>query len=107
MRNRRKESTKTTKDAVINIRVSEADKERYEAEAKRFGMSTSKYILYSVDHKAIHVVEGGVDLANAMYDLNCTMNKFEARDNVSVDELRRALSICVDKMNHFMKTCGG
>ena len=40
-------------------------------------------------------------------DLNCTMNKFEARDNVSVDELRRALSICVDKMNHFMKTCGG
>ena len=78
MKPRGKKSTKVTKDARIIIRVSQADKERYEAEAKSYGMKTLKYILYSVDHKAIPVVEGGKELACAMYDLNCTLNKYEA-----------------------------
>lgn len=98
-----KNSTKSKKDSVITIRVSQADKERYEAEAKSYGMNTSKYFLYSVDHKAIPVVEGGTKLAYAIYDLNCTLNKYEARDGVSIEELRRALSSCVDRLNHF---CG-
>ena len=33
------------KDSVITIRVSKADKERYAAQAKSYGMKTSKYIL--------------------------------------------------------------
>ena len=103
MKPRGKNSTKATKDARIIIRVSKADKERYEAEAKSYGMKTSKYILYSVDHKAIPVVEGGTELAQAMYDLNCTLNKYEARDGVSSEELRRALATCVDRLNRF---CG-
>ena len=103
MKHRAKNSTKTTKDSVITIRVSQADKERYEAEAKSYGMNTSKYILYSVDHKAIPVVEGGTELARAMYDLNCTLNKYEARDGVSSEELRKALATCVDRLNRF---CG-
>ena len=86
MKPRRKNSTKATKDSVITIRVTQADKERYEAEAKSYGMKTSKYILYSVDHKAIPVVEG-----------------YEARDGVSIEELRSALATCVDRLNHF---CG-
>lgn len=98
-----KNSSKSKKDSVITIRVSQADKERYEAEAKSYGMKTSKYILYSVDHKAIPFVEGGTELARTMYDLNCTLNKYEARDGVSIEELRRALTNCVDRLNHF---CG-
>ena len=107
MRPRGKNSTKTKKDSVITIRVSQADKERYEAEAKSYGMTTSKYILFSVDHKAIPIVEGGTDLARAMYDLNCTLNKYEARDGVSSEELRRALASCVDRLNHFCENFQG
>lgn len=103
MKPRAKNSTKVIKDSVITIRVTQADKERYEAEAKSYGMNTSKYFLYSVDHKAIPVVEGGTELAHAMYDLNCTLNKYEARDGVSIEELRRVLATCVDRLNHF---CG-
>ena len=101
MKHRAKNSTKTTKDSVITIRVSQADKERYEAEAKHFGMSTSKYILYLVDNKAINVVEGGAEIVRAMYELNCVLSKNEAREDISTDELRRALTTCVDKLNRF------
>ena len=107
MRPRRKNSTKATKDARITIRVTQADKERYEAEAKSYGMKTSKYILYSVDHKALPVVEGGTEIVRAMYDLNCTLNKYEARDGVSIEELRRALAACVDRLNYFCENLQG
>ena len=101
MRPRGQNATKVTKDSRIIIRVSQADKERYEAEAKHFGMSTSKYILYSVDNKVINVVEGGAEIVRAMYELNCALSKNEAREDISTDELRRALTTCVDKLNRF------
>ena len=107
MTQRKKDESTGNKDAVINIRVSKADKQRYEEEAKRYGMSTSKYILYSVDHKAIHVVEGGTEIARAMYDLNCTLNKNEVLDNLSMNELRSALTACVNKLNHFCENLQG
>lgn len=101
MRPRGQNATKVTKDSRIIIRVSQADKERYEAEAKHFGMSTSKYILYSVDNKVINVVEGGAEIVRAMYELNCALSKNEAREDISTDELRSALTKCVDKLNRF------
>ena len=107
MRPRGQNTTKVAKDSRIIIRVSQADKERYEKEAKQYGMTTSKYSLYSVDNKAINVVEGGTEIARAMYDLNCTLNKNEACEDVSTDELRRALTTCVDKLNRFCENLQG
>ena len=107
MRPRGQNTTKVAKDSRIIIRVSQADKERYEKEAKQYGMSTSKYILYSVDNKAINVIEGGTEIVRAMYELNCALNKKETHEDVSTDELRRALTSCVDKLNRFCENLQG
>lgn len=107
MRPRGQNTTKATKDSRIIIRVSQADKERYEKEATRYGMSTSKYILYSVDNKVINVVEGGAEIVRAMYELNCALSKHEAGKDLSTDELRRALTTCVDKLNCFCENLQG
>lgn len=101
MRSKGKNNLKGIKNDVITVRVSEKDKARYSAEAQSYGMNLSEYILYVLNHKTIKVIEGGANIANAMYDLNCTMSKYQKNDEVPVDELKSAMTTCVDKMNRF------
>ena len=101
MRSKGKTTLKGVKNDVITVRVSEQDKARYSAEAQNYGMNLSEYILYVLNHKTIKVIEGGVNIANAMYDLNCTMSKYHKSEEVPVEELKNAMTTCVDKMNRF------
>jgi len=101
MRQRRKGSRKIAKNDVMSIRVSKEDKAKYLTEATNNGMNLSEYILYLLRHKAINVIDCGSEIVQAMYDLNCTMNKYGSNDEVSVNELKNAISVCVNKMNDF------
>lgn len=101
MRLKGKNNLKGVKNDVITVRVSEKDKARYSAEAQNYGMNLSEYILYVLNYKTIKVIEGGANIANAMYDLNCTMSKYQKSDEVPVTELKNAMTTCVDKMNRF------
>ena len=101
MRPRRKESIKVAKNDVMSVRVSKEDKTKYSAEAEQYGMNLSEYILYLLNHKEVNVVEGSSELVQAIYDLNCTLEKYGSSSDVSIDELRNLISGCVDKMNRF------
>ena len=101
MRSKGKNNLKDVKSDVMTVRVSEKDKARYSAEAQSYGMNLSEYILYVLNHKEVKVIEGGARIAHAMYDLNCTMSKYQKSDEVPVEELKSAMTTCVDKMNRF------
>lgn len=95
MRPKRKESIKVVKNDVMSIRVTKEDKSKYSTEAQSYGMNLSEYVIYLLNHKAVNIVAGGSEIAKAMYDLNCTLSRFEAESNVSADELRISISTCV------------
>lgn len=101
MRQRRNGSRKIAKNDVMSIRVSKEDKAKYSKEATDNGMNLSEYILYLLKHKAINVIEHASDIVQAMYDLNCTMNRYSNNEEVPVKELKNAISDCVNKMNDF------
>ena len=107
MRPKRKENIKAVKNDVMSIRVTKEDKAKYLTEAAGYGMNLSEYVIYLLKHKAVNIVAGGSEIAKAMYDLNCTLNKSEADSEVSVDELRDSISMCVSKMNDFYENLGG
>lgn len=107
MRPKRKESIKVVKNDVMSIRVTKEDKAKYLTEAADYGMNLSEYVIYLLNHKSVNIVAGGSEIVKAMYDLNCTLNKSEADSNVSVDELRNSISMCVSKMNDFYENLRG
>ena len=107
MRPKRKENIKAVKNDVMSIRVTKEDKAKYLTEAAGYGMNLSEYVIYLLNHKAVNIVAGGSEIAKAMYDLNYTLNKSEADSEVSVDELRDSISMCVSKMNDFYENLGG
>ncbi len=91
------------KNVNINIRVSKEDKIKYAQEAEKLGMNLSKYILHLLEHKQVRVLEGGKELAQAIYNLNNTLNKSISYPSISVNKIREAVSNDVDKINKFMK----
>lgn len=101
MRQRRKDSRKIAKDDVMTIRVSKEDKAKYSAEAISHGMNLSEYVLYLLRHKEINVIECGSEIVQAIYDLNCTMSRYGNSEEISIEELKNAISSCVNKMNNF------
>ena len=58
------------KDKVINIRVSEQQKEEIKSHAMALNMSVTEYLTYLDTHKSIVVIDGGEKLAHAMFELN-------------------------------------
>ena len=96
-----KKHLKSVKNDVMTVRVSKEDKAKYSTEAEKYGMNLSEYILYLLTHREVRVIEGGTNIANAMYDLNCTMSKYHASDEVPVSELKNAMTTCIEKMNRY------
>ena len=101
MRPSGKNNLKSVKNDVMTVRVSKEDKVKYSAEAESYGMNLSEYILYLLNHREVKVIEGGANIANAMYDLNCTMSKYRASDEVPVSELKNAMTTCIEEMNRY------
>lgn len=63
------------KDERIMIRISVGDKERYKEEAKKLGMTLSKYITYILDHKGIVMIDGKEELLDAIDELATTVKE--------------------------------
>lgn len=93
---------KTAKNSNINIRISNEDKLKYVQEAKNLGMDLSKYIMYLLAHKEVRIIEGGKELAHALYDLNNTLNKCVNSPSIPVTKIREAVSNDVKRLNNFI-----
>lgn len=93
---------KNFKDTNINLRVSKEDKLRYAQEAKQLGLDLSKYIMHLLNHKQVKVIEGGKELADAIYNLNNTLNKCISYPSIPVAKIREAVSNDIDRLNKFM-----
>ena len=83
---------KLKKKSIINIRVSEEQKEKIQKEAEVLGMSTSAYLLYLCEHKRVVVVNGGKELAQEIYHLNILLKKYEKYPFIPVQKLRDTVS---------------
>lgn len=104
MRRHYHQSKINTKDEIINIRVSNGQKEQIKNEASLLDMPVSKYILESVlSHKKIVVLEGGKKLAMILAELNEKLNYCEPYQQIPVDEIRTAMYDCITNINRIMK----
>ena len=93
---------KPAKNSNINIRISDADKLKYAQEAKNLGMDLSKYIIHLLEHKEVRIIEGGKELAHAIYDLNNMLNKCVDYPSIPVTKIREAVSNDVERLNNFI-----
>lgn len=101
MRRQEKKEHKSVKNEVMTVRVSREEKAKYSAEAHRYGMNLSEYILYLMKHKELKVIEGGANIANAIYDLNCNISKYHENEEVPIMELKKAILTCIKEMNRY------
>ncbi len=58
---------KNLKTDIINIRINAKEKQQFMMEAKQYGMTFSEYVLHILRHKQLNVIEGGRELAEALY----------------------------------------
>lgn len=90
---------KGKKDKVINVRVSAEQKKRYTEEARLCNMKLSEYILHVLQNKEVTVIEHGREIAQAMYELNNTLNKYLQYPNISVSKTRETLSNGITRLS--------
>ena len=90
---------KAKKDSVINFRVSQKQKMSIQSDAMKYGMNVAEYLLYLVQHKNVIVISGGKELAEAIYDLNRMLDKYETLSFIPVQELRDSVSKGIEKIN--------
>ena len=96
-----KVSNKITKDTILNIRISKREKEQYAQEAKKYGMNLSELVLNLLRYKKLNVIEGGGEIAKAIYVLNNSLNQYKNSSD-SMDNVRSAMSNCIGRMNNFL-----
>lgn len=94
---------KEKKDTVINVRVSTEQKKRYAEEARECNMRLSEYVLHLLQNKKVTVIEHGREIAQAMYDLNNTLNKCLQYPNIPVNKTREILSNGIIKLNEYIE----
>lgn len=93
---------KKIKQKVINVRVSDTQKDAIRTNAKSLGMSVSQYITTLTEKGQINVIEGGKELAALIYELNNKLNKLEKYPVMNIQDLRNAISdslICLKYHN--------
>ena len=98
---------KPIKNAAINIRLSTEDKKRFTEEARECNMNLSEYVLYLLKNKQVTVIEHGEEIAQAMYDLNNTLNKCLKYPNIPVNKTRELLTNGILKLNSCMEKVQG
>lgn len=87
------------KNNCLNIRINEQEKCNYASEARDLGMSLSEYVIYLLRHRQIHVINSGSKLAEAMYELNTTLNKCLTHPQIPAQTIRRTIAEHIDKLN--------
>lgn len=90
------------KDSFITLRVSAKEKDKYVNEADGLGMGLSEYVLYLLRHGKINVIEGGSEIAQAMYSLNDTLNKCVLYPNIPVQRINASIAKNLSRMNDFL-----
>lgn len=97
---------KQIKNSILNIRVSEEQKEKIKLKADSLNMSLSKFILETLENGSINIIEGGQELAEAIYDLNKTLNKFEKCPTVYEREIRDVVTNAVGRITRIIESKG-
>lgn len=97
---------KKTKDSFITVRISSAEKDIYLNEAENLGMGLSEFVLYLLRHRKINVIEGGSEIAHAMYNLNDTLNKCARYPQIPVQNINRSISEDLNRINNFLNDAG-
>lgn len=64
---------KQAKTENIQLRVTKEQKSKIEADAKELGMNKSQYLLQLATNKNFVVIQGGQDIAKALFDMNCIL----------------------------------
>ena len=91
------------KNQIINLRVSSKQKELIKKKAESLGLKVSEYLLASIEHQSINVVDGGKELAQELFRLNKNLEQFTKYPFVPVQELRDTVSQGIQKINAAMK----
>lgn len=94
---------KSIKNDVMRIRIAESDKVKYSQEAERYGMNLSEYVIHLLNHKGINIIEGGVEIANAIYELNKTLAKCMNYPNIPRATIEETIEKSIKKINMFME----
>ncbi|MDY6269624.1 MAG: hypothetical protein SPL39_11855 [Selenomonadaceae bacterium] len=93
------ETTKNTKDQIINIRVTGERKKQIKENADRLGMTISGYIDYLESHQQVIELPYGKELMQEIYHLNNQLNELDKYPLLPVQELRDAMSQAIIKIN--------
>lgn len=94
---------KMAKDQIINLRVTTEQKEAIKQKAEGLGLKVSEYLLASLEHQSVNIVDGGKELAQEVYRLNRNLEHFLKYPFVPVQELRDTVSQGIQKINDAMK----
>ena len=100
----KRNSKKVNKDTFINVRVTAKEKEKYLTEATKLGMALSEFVLYLLRHRKINMIEGGTEIAKAMYNLNDTLNKCVLYPHIPVKNIEQSISVDLNRMNKFLNS---
>lgn len=91
------------KDTIINFRASKEQKKKIQADASTFGMTVAEYLLYLAEHRNVVVISSGKELAEAIYDLNVVLHRYERYPFIPVNEIQDAVSQSVEGINLAVK----
>lgn len=97
------DTTKRTKNQIINIRVTRERKKQIKENAEQLGMSISSYIDYLESHQQVVELSYGKKLMQEVYDLNNQLNKLDKYPLLPIQELRDTISQSIKKINEQMK----
>lgn len=103
MKNKVKKS-KIIKDNLIYVRVNSQEKEIYQKKAKESEMNLSELIINLLEgyEPVIYKINGGEQIAQALYKLNETLNKNENSQILPVEEVRATTARILKMLNSVM-----
>ena len=90
---------KQAKTQTIVIRTTKEEKDIIQQASSAIGMNMSKYLTYLGTHSHPIKIEGGKELATAIYELNHTLNQLEKYPFVNVQKLRDTVTDGIIKIN--------
>ena len=93
---------KELKDQIIHFRVSASQKAEYKQMARECGLDVSKLIEMALNnHRPIAFqLEGGEKLAEAVYNLNKTLNQHFTNPDIPVATIRNSVDIVVNALTN-------
>ena len=94
------------KDVIINFRATLMQKRKIQEDASNLGMSMAQYLLYLSEHREIVVMEEGKELVQAVYHMNCLLERLDRYPFLPVNAARDAIGKGITKLNQLMMDGG-